>query len=34
MKKFHNAKILLLLALALASAVTGGGMFDGHLLDL
>jgi hypothetical protein len=30
---FNNARILLLLALAIAAAVTGGGMFDGHLRD-
>jgi hypothetical protein len=30
---FNNARILLLLALAIAAAVTGGGMFDGHLCE-
>jgi hypothetical protein len=29
-----RTKIMLLLALALVAAVTGGGFFDGHLLDL
>jgi hypothetical protein len=29
-----KTKIMLLLALALVAAVTGGGFFDGHLLDL
>jgi hypothetical protein len=30
LKLYNNARILLLLALAIATAVTGGGMFDGH----
>ena len=29
-----RTKIMLLLASALVAAVTGGGFFDGHLLDL
>jgi hypothetical protein len=33
LKTYNNARILLLLALAIAAAVTGGGMFDGHLRD-
>ena len=33
LKHYTNARILLLLALALAAAVTGGGFFDGHLAD-
>jgi hypothetical protein len=33
LKHYNNARILLLLALAIASAVTGGGFFDGHLAD-
>ena len=31
LKHYNNARILLLLALAIAAAVTGGGMFDGHI---
>jgi hypothetical protein len=31
---FSHARILLLLALALAAAVSGGGFFDGHLVGL
>jgi hypothetical protein len=34
LKSFNHARILLLLALALMAAVTGGGFFDGHLADL
>jgi hypothetical protein len=33
LKLYNNARILLLLALAIAAAVTGGGFFDGHLRD-
>jgi hypothetical protein len=33
LKHYHNARILLLLALAIAAAVTGGGFFDGHLAE-
>jgi hypothetical protein len=31
---YSNARILLLVALAIAAAVTGGGFFDGHLLEV
>jgi hypothetical protein len=31
MRHYHNARILLLLALAISAAVTGGGFFDGHI---
>jgi hypothetical protein len=31
-KLYNNARNLLLLALATAAAVTGGGFFDGHRL--
>jgi hypothetical protein len=31
LEHYHNARILLLLALAIAAAVTGGGFFDGHI---
>jgi hypothetical protein len=34
LKIYNNARILLLLALALTAAVTGGGFFDGHLGDM
>jgi hypothetical protein len=30
LKHYNNARILLLLALAISAAVTGGGFFDGH----
>ena len=30
---YNDARILLLVALALAAAVTGGGFFDGHFAD-
>jgi hypothetical protein len=33
LRLYNNARILLLLALAIAAAVTGGGFFDGHLSD-
>jgi hypothetical protein len=33
LRHYHNARILLLLALALSAAVTGGGFFDGHFAD-
>jgi hypothetical protein len=33
LKHYNNARILLLLALAIAAAVTGGGFFDGHVRD-
>jgi hypothetical protein len=33
LRYYHNARILLLLALALSAAVTGGGFFDGHFAD-
>jgi hypothetical protein len=33
LKLYNNARILLLLALAIAAAVTGGGFFDGHVRD-
>jgi hypothetical protein len=33
LRYYDNARILLLLALALAAAVTGGGFFDGHFAD-
>jgi hypothetical protein len=30
-RHYDTARILLLLALAIAAAVTGGGFFDGHI---
>jgi hypothetical protein len=33
LRHYNNAKILLLVALAIAAAVSGGGFFDGHLAD-
>jgi len=33
LKHYHNARILLLLALGIAAAVTGGGFFDGFSAD-
>ena len=33
LRHYNNAKILLLVALAIAAAVSGGGFFDGHLVD-
>jgi hypothetical protein len=33
LKHYHTARILLLLALALMAAVTGGGFFDGHIAE-
>jgi hypothetical protein len=33
LRHYHNARILLVLALALSAAVTGGGFFDGHFAD-
>jgi hypothetical protein len=33
LKHYNNARILLLLALALMAAVTGGGFFDGHIAE-
>jgi hypothetical protein len=32
-KHYNNARILLLVALAITAAVTGGGFFDGHLAE-
>jgi hypothetical protein len=33
LRHYNNAKILLLVALAITAAVSGGGFFDGHLAD-
>lgn len=33
LRHYNNAKILLLVTLAIAAAVSGGGFFDGHLAD-
>jgi hypothetical protein len=33
-RRYSYARILLLAALALAAAVSGGGFFDGHLLEV
>jgi hypothetical protein len=33
LRHYNNAKILLLVALAISAAVSGGGFFDGHLAD-